>query len=166
MGIHAPEAPQLRKALQHVQSCSPREREKDDNRAEEEGRCVRAEKPPKVTVTLKGRRSKQHASLGHLTKVMRPMNGPDRAPLHASAADSRGAEPGPGPGPRMHPGARLHRHASDVTMAASPAQPPPRRQRSAPLRDHPPSQQHDRTFHEQPRPGQTLTCVTCQGLTP
>ncbi|CAL8464988.1 g4523 [Coccomyxa elongata] len=112
-----------------------------------------AEMPPNVTVTLKGRRSKQHASLGHLTKVMRPMNGPDRPPLHASAAGSREIAPGRGPGPRMHLGARLHRHASDVTMAGSPAQPPPRRQRSAPLRDHPPSQQHDRILQEQPRPG-------------
>ncbi|BDA50584.1 hypothetical protein COCOBI_16-2600 [Coccomyxa sp. Obi] len=115
-----------------------------------------AEMPPNVTVTLKGRRSKQqHASLGHLSKVMQPINGLDKASLHASATATREAEPGPAPGPHMHLGARLLRHASDVTAAGPPAQPPPKRQRSAPLRDRPLSQQQDRFLPEQPRPGPT-----------
>ncbi|KAK9917197.1 hypothetical protein WJX75_001761 [Coccomyxa subellipsoidea] len=49
-----------------------------------------AEMPPNVTVTLKGRRTQQHASLGHLTKVMQSLN----ARLHR-AAEAAAAEAAP-----------------------------------------------------------------------
>ena len=150
------EALQLRKAPktcpQHRQM--HQQEDWDDTDLTKMLQCVHAEMPPNVTVTLKGRRSEQHASLGHLAKVMETMNGLDRPALHASVPTSCEAKPGPAPGPHTHSGARLERHASDVMAAAGPpAQPPPRRQKSAPLRDRP---QHDRFLQEQPRPGLTL----------
>ncbi|BDA51156.1 hypothetical protein COCOBI_18-0320 [Coccomyxa sp. Obi] len=108
-----------------------------------------AEMPPNVTVTHKRKRSKQHASLGHLTKVMGTVNGPDTPPVHPSAAGSQEAEPGPVPRPRMHSRARLH--PSEKTAAGPPIQPLPKRQRS----DRPPRQLHERFFPKQPRPGPT-----------
>ncbi|CAL8466464.1 g6000 [Coccomyxa elongata] len=95
-----------------------------------------AEMPPNVTVTLKRKRSKQHASLGHLTKVMGTMNGPDKATLHASAAGSREADSGAAPEPRKQSGARLlARRSGDMAVTSPINQPPSERQRPVPLRN-------------------------------
>lgn len=100
--------------------------------------------PPNVMVTLKRKRSKQHASLGHLTKVMGTMHGPDRAALHASAAGSREVHSGAAPVPHKQLGARLLWRPSNMAVTSPTNQPLLERHRSMPLQNR-------------ARPGVTLT---------
>jgi hypothetical protein len=105
--------------------------------------CLPAEMPPNVTVTLKGRRTQQHASLGHLTKVMQSLNGVEE-PLQPSSSSPSAVKPEPGTAQDAHieaSGGQRQRRPKD-------GQPPPQRRRppSAMLLER----QHRQGRHEQP----------------
>ncbi len=100
--------------------------------------------PPNVTVTLRGRRQQQHASLGHLTKVMQTLNNVGEPSLSASPPPAVKPEPGTAQDVRGPSGLHLQRQ-----LSGGRGPPQKRRRPSTPPQERPLRRDHDRESHEQ-----------------